>query len=284
VSKHTRKGKTGGFESHSHMDARVVMVRPLRITAGGSLSHAPIQAARLFMAGNPKPVIEGLPGYTPIMIRLDWPDMSTPDMSASDWRWLVGRIRGLHRPLHVSCAMGHGRTGTCLAILAHFLGAIPRRADPVQWVRDAYCQDSIETGAQIAYIERITGRPSTCKPAMPVMVTGGDWGGYPGPGTWSQTHGWTPSGAQRTYESALPAKSTGSALDDVMDMGYTPGKGYVGMRIRYCGHTEPGTRMLCPKPARDGSNLCDKHYFDSLPSAAKTLPPAPPTNPDKGGA
>jgi hypothetical protein len=46
---------------------------------------------------------------------------------------------------------GHGRTGTTLAILAHLSGACGT-ADPVQWVRETYCQDAVETRSQIDYL------------------------------------------------------------------------------------------------------------------------------------
>jgi hypothetical protein len=263
--KSTRKGKDTLPKHDTHDDARVVLVRPLVVTAGGSFSHAPLQAARLVMAGNPKPIIEGLPGYTPIIIRLDWPDMSTPDMSAADWNWLAGRIRALRRPLHVSCAMGHGRTGSCLAILAHMWGQIPKGADPVAWLRTAYCSEAIETAGQIAYIERMTGRTSKCRSKMPATLAGvtGSWN----PDGYDYGVGYGQSGV----------KVTGKVTTYVAggkDNHFPPTSPPAGPapKVRYCGHESKGG-TLCPKPAREGTSLCDIHYMDSLP-----MPSGPPAS------
>jgi hypothetical protein len=268
MSKRTRRDKalarqvkewTGTLAAiHSHSAAVPIIVQPLIVTAGSSMSHAPIQAARLVMAGNPRPIIEGLPGYVPIIVKLDWPDMNTPDMSVADWRWLADRLRGLKRPLHVSCAMGHGRTGSALAILCHMWGAIPAGTDAVQWVRDRYCPDAIETEVQIRYVERMTGRPSQCKPSHK-DYTFPAGGGY---GEWTSKSGWSPSGSQRTYESTLPG---GSALDDV---GQTSEGHVFRPQTRWCASRTP-SGGLCPKPARVDGTLCDLHFYESLPGPGK---------------
>lgn len=259
----------------SHSDARVVMVRPMVVTAGGSMSHAPIQAARLVMAGNPKPIIEGLPGYVPIVVRLDWPDMSIPDMTRADWQWLSGRLRALRRPLHVSCAMGHGRTGTCLAILAHFWGQIPRKADPVQWVRDAYCQDAIETVSQIAYIERMTGRTVKAKAMPPTMISGavGSTVSYEPDfpmGDYGKPYGAPTRVSGKVAYSDKPFESfpNNQASKDAASRALATGKWQTPAPSSYAPHGYCDMRVngvLCPKPARADANLCDVHFFDSLP-------------------
>ena len=247
MPKHTRSA------SHNHDDARLVVAHPIRITAGGSKSQAPIQAVRLVLAGDPKPIIQGLPGYTPIHVRVDWPDMSVPNMSAEDWRWLAGKLRALRRPIHVSCQQGHGRTGTALVLLAHFYRAIPKGDDPVAWVREAYCESAVETNSQLDYIELVTGRKTSCKPAWaPAPVVKGDYRGSSVfddmGGDWNMVDGWKP---KATNVALAPVSS--SALDDVRPP--------VKHRVRYCGHSDKG--KLCDKPAReDGSGLCDKHYYE----------------------
>jgi hypothetical protein len=262
--KSTRKDKDMTPKHTAHDDARVVLVRPLVVTAGGSFSHAPLQAARLVMAGNPRPIIEGLPGYNPIIIKLDWPDMSTPDMSAADWNWLAGRIRALRRPLHVSCAMGHGRTGTCLAILAHMWGQIPKGADPVAWLRAAYCADAIETAEQIAYVERMTGRTSASKPKMPAMAA------IVGPGSWKNDD---------IYDYGVGYGQSGVVKTGYVAGGkpnhYPPTSPPAGPmpKVRYCVHMSKGGTM-CPKPAREDSSYCDIHFMDSLPIPGKPAVPA----------
>jgi len=163
--------------------------RPLTLTAGSASCPAPLRAARLALAGDPKPTITGLPGFTPVVVKIDWPDMGTPAIDRADWQWLVKRLKGLNRPLHINCAMGHGRTGTCLAIVGHFLGVIPRGADPVAWVREVYCPDAVETRGQITYIETVTGRSvlEVPRPPMGTNPTPSTYGGtgsgarYPDP-------------------------------------------------------------------------------------------------------
>jgi hypothetical protein len=212
------------------------------------------------MAGTPKPVIEGLPGYAPIHVKIDWPDMCAPAMDTDDWRWLAGKLRALRRPIHVSCMMGHGRTGTALVLLAHFYRAIPKGADPVAWVRESYCVDAVETQEQIRYIETITGRKSTCEPSQAPYTGGtsrvtGKWDdtGYSYDG-WSMTDGWKPE--PRKTE---PLVVTGSVLDDVTNLS-EPGRKPI-YRVRFCGHSDKG--KLCDKPARlDDSGLCDKHFYE----------------------
>jgi len=213
------------------------------------------------MAGNPRSLIEGLPGYKPILIRLEWPDMATPDMTAPDWRWLVGRLRALRRPLHVSCAQGHGRTGSALAILAHFLGAMPAKADPVAWVREVYCPDAIETGAQIHYIETVTGRDSKCKPMPAMSYTGGKTlhNEYGQPYGWQEPYR---GQLKPTYESALPVRS--SALDDVGGDAAPIPLSESRVKVRYCANLTKG--ILCPKIAREDGLLCDRHFYESQPT------------------
>jgi hypothetical protein len=217
------------------------------------------------MAGNPKPVVDGLPGYTPIIIKLDWPDMSTPAMTAADWKWLTGRIRAIRRPLHVSCAMGHGRTGTCLALLAHFYGQIPRDADPVQWVRDKYCSEAIETLSQIRYVERITGRASKCKAKEPLLSQPGAFTGY------SMGGGYTSGGYGAEYGTKWDANKRSekpSSYFPENDASKALATGKYGAPetralVRYCGQVTKG--ILCPKPARADQILCNRHFYESLP-------------------
>jgi len=141
---------------------------------------------------------------------------------------------------------------------------MPKGADPVQWVRDNYCSEAIETKSQIAYIERITGRPSTCKPKEPVMSYDGTVsGGY----DYGKPYGWE-SNKPSSYSpenDASRALATGQY-----------GKG-PGVRLRYCGQTTKG--VLCPRYAKEGMNLCDVHYMESLPieppnTSTAPLPPA----------
>jgi len=133
------------------------------LTAGGANTPAPLGAPVLALAQSARKLtVTGLPGYRPVVIRLDWPDMSVPAMTGDDWTWLAGRLARLpDKRLHVHCQMGHGRTGTALAILASVWGMVPDGACPVTWVRDRYCPSAVETTPQIAYVADVTGRTVT---------------------------------------------------------------------------------------------------------------------------
>lgn len=103
-------------------------------------------------------------------IHLDWPDYGKPPVGKQFWMALVDDLLtlaheedGLH--VVVYCSMGHGRTGTALAILGGLLKCIPEGVDPIDHVRSVYCKESVESEAQIGYIESILGYTSTCKPA-----------------------------------------------------------------------------------------------------------------------
>lgn len=94
----------------------------------------------------------------PIM-RLNWPDMSAaPFLTRKWWGDLLKVIRKLEGPVAVCCYGGHGRTGTALSCMVGLTSLVPKTADPVKYVRDHYCDEAVETLAQINYIEAVTGR------------------------------------------------------------------------------------------------------------------------------
>lgn len=108
------------------------------------------------------------------IIKLNWPDFSIPSLNAEDWQALVRCAVKFHKPLFIACQGGHGRTGTALAIVAHLIGVLPPKSDPVAMVRKAYCKDAVESDDQVEYIEAITGRKSKCVGSMGGF--GGEWG------------------------------------------------------------------------------------------------------------
>ena len=104
------------------------------------------------------------------VIEVDWPDYGIPFLDAKDWQNLVADLIGIAKKeeglsLLVSCTGGHGRTGTALAILAHFFGVGSK--DFGQYVRDNYCQEAIESKSQIEYIQEMTGTKTKIKPNEP---------------------------------------------------------------------------------------------------------------------
>lgn len=105
-----------------------------------------------------KVMIPELPEATP-WIALGWPDGTAPRHPRSTWLAIAEAIKNLDGDVGVCCLGGHGRTGTAIAILATLCGAVPEGEDPVEWVRKRYCHEAVETKAQAAYVEHITGRP-----------------------------------------------------------------------------------------------------------------------------
>jgi len=267
--------------SFSHDTARLVgKGKGIEVWAGRqSAGHtAPAGSIRINLTGKDEqaPVtFHGLPmpkAFRMAQVTIDWKDMSPAPLNKRQWEALAQVVKQAPQTsVFVGCMMGHGRTGTALSILCHFLGLIPRDADPVAWVRSVYCVSAVETAAQIAQIEAVTGRKVSVKPSKQEWSGGGGYGqvqtSYPKGGfdfsygqpqshkstgggqdsEWVPGHGWVPKG-----------KKSSSALDDVV---WT--KSQAQHRVRYCSATDGG--QLCPKPAREGGALCDKHFFKSLP-------------------
>ncbi|MCI0526895.1 MAG: hypothetical protein L0Y56_05505 [Nitrospira sp.] len=105
--------------------------------------------------------------YTePLRISVDWKDFQDISLDKSFWIDLIKEIRHLKRDVSICCIGGHGRTGTALSILVGLM--LPRGfsdGDPVQFVREAYCANSVESNVQIDYIEHITGMKVKAGPA-----------------------------------------------------------------------------------------------------------------------
>lgn len=86
---------------------------------------------------------------------LDWPDFGLP---ADDGEVVTGledvmdRI-GQGQLVEIGCLGGHGRTGTAVACLGVLSGLDD---DPVQWVRDRYCERAVETDHQVDYVRRFS--------------------------------------------------------------------------------------------------------------------------------
>ncbi len=95
----------------------------------------------------------------PACIGIDWPDRGVPNLGRAWWKALAKEIKGIDGKVGVCCMGGHGRTGTMLAILVPLLGGLKgKKACPVTWVRKNYCEEAVESDAQIDYVEYITER------------------------------------------------------------------------------------------------------------------------------
>lgn len=134
-----------------------------------------------------KPRAEGIgisiPGLTDAtVLKLDWPDMQVPKLDAEDWKSVADVLARMRRPFFVGCMAGHGRTGTGLSILLSLLNMVPKGKDPVEFVREIYCEEAVETDAQCEYVAKVTGREVKAKGTHKSYVsTGGSWTGYKGP-------------------------------------------------------------------------------------------------------
>lgn len=148
----------------NHMEAREVYTWPLHCYAGGQGKKTPIPPGSLILdlAGGLLPAVRTIgviiPGWTQKYVRIEWPDMSVPNLNADDWS-RVARAIAKEKTVYVSCIGGHGRTGTALAILGHFWGCLPKDMDPVDYLRKVYCSEAVETPGQAKYITAVTGRP-----------------------------------------------------------------------------------------------------------------------------
>ena len=102
-------------------------------------------------------------------IAIEWKDYSAPkELTKEFWLALVRELRenlvrlNLKNML-VCCQGGHGRTGSCLSILAGLMGATA--TDPVAFIRENYCKKAVESNSQLDYIEEVTGIEVKAEPA-----------------------------------------------------------------------------------------------------------------------
>jgi len=81
-----------------------------------------------------------------------WPDFGVPD--PDELRPALEDVLTRARDgeaVEIGCFGGHGRTGTALACLAVLTGT--PALDAVDWVRERYCVDAVETAAQRSFVE-----------------------------------------------------------------------------------------------------------------------------------
>ena len=86
-------------------------------------------------------------------VKIDWPDFGVPSLDRDFWIRLTEALLDFKKDVLVACFSGHGRTGSCLSIIAGLLGF----TDPVAMVRSVLCSRCIETPRQMDYVARITG-------------------------------------------------------------------------------------------------------------------------------
>ncbi|MBA2607942.1 MAG: protein phosphatase [Actinobacteria bacterium] len=83
---------------------------------------------------------------------VDWPDFGVPSDPAAFRGALAGALQRVSRGerVELGCLGGHGRTGTALACLAVMAGEPPSTA--IDWVREHYCGDAVETDEQRSFV------------------------------------------------------------------------------------------------------------------------------------
>lgn len=100
-------------------------------------------------------------------IQIGWPDGGVPDLDESWWLAVLEGLRTkVKGKVGIGCYGGHGRTGTALSCLIGLTDLLDWDDDPVEWVREHYCSEAVETKAQIDYIEKITGLVVKAKPSF----------------------------------------------------------------------------------------------------------------------
>ena len=95
-------------------------------------------------------------GTTVPILHLYIKDFDIPnDMKSYHWLALADDVRAIMqegKDVLVVCQGGHGRTGLVVAILARILRPDITGVDPITWLREHYCQEVVETSAQITYV------------------------------------------------------------------------------------------------------------------------------------
>lgn len=104
-------------------------------------------------------LMEGVKVASPKIITIEWPDYGVPPVSKEFWQNLYKYLRDIdgYTAFGVACLGGHGRTGTALAILRGL--SDPSIVNPVEWVRENYCECSVETEEQFNYVFSSMGIP-----------------------------------------------------------------------------------------------------------------------------
>jgi hypothetical protein len=105
---------------------------------------------------------------------VSWEDFSIPALGRDWWETLAEEARH-YGDVWICCAGGHGRTGTTAAILAYLLDSKEVGDDPIGFIRQHYCNQAVETQAQIDYVAAITGTAATAAPRWENIIE--YWGG-----------------------------------------------------------------------------------------------------------
>lgn len=88
---------------------------------------------------------------------IDWPDMQAPKLDYGFWEALAEDLGKVAGRAAIFCMGGHGRTGTALSALIAVTKYAPalESGDIIQWLRENYCREAVETASQIDYLRRV---------------------------------------------------------------------------------------------------------------------------------
>lgn len=93
----------------------------------------------------------------PAVLDVEWEDGYIPaNLTSAWWSLLSDTIYQTEGDSVICCMGGHGRTGVAGAIVAHMLDIEKAQDDPVQWIRDTYCDQAVESRVQIRYVDMMT--------------------------------------------------------------------------------------------------------------------------------
>lgn len=86
------------------------------------------------------------------ILRLHWPDRAAPPVAPAWWAKLARALPKRSRIL-VACIGSHGRTGTCLALLAMAYDVVATADAAVAFVRAKHCKHAVESKEQVNYLK-----------------------------------------------------------------------------------------------------------------------------------
>lgn len=120
---------------------------------GGPWLNKPKEAFGICMA--PEVMGSGRPNVPEPDVMVNVKDFSTPDSEEVRLAAMLGLLTALHgkRQVYVGCGFGIGRTGTMLGLMARI--ANPRLKDPVEYVRENYFRQAVETQAQADMVRKL---------------------------------------------------------------------------------------------------------------------------------
>ena len=116
-------------------------------------------------------------------------DFDVPSWNRELWDALAVDVAKLlldNVPVLVACVGGHGRTGLAVCILTGILRPDLVGTNPIKWLRENYCDEAVETRAQVSYVFEILGLPNDGKTKGAKSVVASPNGGGHIPKDWSK--------------------------------------------------------------------------------------------------